>query len=202
MHLKGIFRYIWVLSNNTNKCRYHIGIAGKSSYDSICRYCMYKQVFMVCVHIQVYAGIACMSRYYLYEQVCLYFKVLPVLVGIEGICRYIIISMSRDCMYEQVLQVCHYITICRYCMYQQVSACICRYLWISTMTIPTHTDIYLHCEATHSDIPAYSLQILHVTMCRYYFEIPTDMAPTFWHTYTYLPTGSLMRLYYYLLIII
>jgi hypothetical protein len=39
---------------------------------------------------------------------------------------------------------CSYITICRYCLYEQVSACICRYLWISTMTMPTHIDIYLH----------------------------------------------------------
>jgi hypothetical protein len=56
-----------------------------------------------------------------------------------------------------------------------------------------HDYTYTYCKIpTHSDIPAYSLQILHVTMRRYYLEIPTDMAPTFWHTYTYLPTGSLM----------
>ncbi len=30
--------------------------------------------------------------------------------------------------------------------------------------------------------------------CRYFFQIPTDMAPTFSHTYRYLLTGSLMTL--------
>ena len=83
---QGIFRYIRVLSNIS---RYHIAIAGMSSYDNISRYRMYVKVFMVSVCMQVYAGIACMRMYYLYE----YMKVLPVLLGIEGICRYILISM-------------------------------------------------------------------------------------------------------------
>ncbi len=53
-----------------------------------------------------------------------------------------------------------------------------------------YTYIYGHIP-THNDIPAFSLHILHVTMCRYYLEIPTEMAPTLLHTYKYLPTGSL-----------
>jgi hypothetical protein len=28
--------------------------------------------------------------------------------------------------------------------------------------------------------------------CSYFFQIPTDMPPTFWHTYTYLPRELLM----------
>ncbi len=54
-----------------------------------------------------------------------------------------------------------------------------------------HTYSYWHIPA-HSDMPAHSYRYCMSLCCRYFFQIPTDMASTFWHTYTYLPTGSLM----------
>ena len=51
------------------------------------------------------------------------FQVLPVLVGIEGICRYIIISMY--CMYVLVLQICVAISL-----YAGIE-CMSRYLHVS-----------------------------------------------------------------------
>ena len=75
-----------------------------------------------------------------------------------------------------------------------------RYVQVFLQQYDIHTHTYWH-------IPAHSAYLHIVTdteyqwkslSCRYFFQIPTDMAPTFWHTYTYLPTGSLMLLLFML----
>ncbi len=68
---------------------------------------------------------------------------------------------------------------------------ISMYLQVFLNQYNIHTYSNWHIPA-HSDIPAHSYRYCMSLCCRYFFQIPTDMPPTFWHTHTYLPTGFLM----------
>ncbi len=86
---------------------------------------------------------------------------------------------------------CRYVLVCSYREVLYVCVGISMYLQVFFYQYNLHTYTYWLIP-TYSDIPTYRYRYCMSVCCRYFFQIPTDMAPTFSHTYTYLLTGSLM----------
>ncbi len=86
------------------------------------------------------------------------------------------------CMYEQI------------CQYVVGIVSMCRYIHVFPDLHLAHTCTYMHIP-WHSDIPTHTYRYCMSLWCNYLndiVDIPTDLAPHFWHSCTYPQTGSLM----------